>query len=146
MTPQGHFGRVCKGADPDCIDRNTPGTPYAARSSVAKGRNTSQIPPFGSRVVLRLAGRHLPVLLDYFLEPEIAVFGGQDRPAPEEDETGAYVVVGVAAGLTFDGFLAFRLVHLDVKLENLLDTPYQSHLSGTPGIGRNLKIGLRMEF
>lgn len=83
---------------------------------------------------------------DADLEPEIAVFAGQGRPAPEEDETGTYVVVGVAAGLTFDAFLVFRLVHFDIELESLLDTPYQSHLSGTPGIGRNLKVGLRMEF
>lgn len=121
-------------------------------ASYVRGQDTlndeplPQSPPFSAKVALRLEGRHAPVLVKYFVTPKVTIFAPQDRPGPDEQASDAYALVGLTAGLTFDGFLFFEAVHVNIRLENLVGTVYQAHLSATPGMGRNLKIGLTAEF
>ncbi len=94
------------------------------------------MPPFRSRIAMNY---------DYgqgFVSGNVRFVTAQNRVAPEEDETGGYVLAGLQAG--------YRLGHNDVhriilRVDNLFDTKYRDHLSriedrNFPMPGRNISL------
>ncbi|MBN2798055.1 MAG: TonB-dependent receptor [Deltaproteobacteria bacterium] len=103
-----------------------------------------QIPPLTSRAALRLSGRGGGVL-DSFVQLDTTLAAAQSRPALEEVASEAYALLNLGGGLTLDGEGGLRVLHLSLRAENLLDQGWKSHLSGTPGMGRALRLGLTLE-
>ena len=82
-----------------------------------------------------------------FIELDYRLVAAQDRIVPPEKKTAGCGVMALRAGGT--ARVAGMPVHLNVQVQNLLDTKYMDHTSfyrliELPEMGRNIVLSLRI--
>ena len=119
---------------------------YVRGDDVLGGEPLPTIPPFSSNVHLRLQGRRFPYLIRWYVEPELDFHAAQNHQGPDEDPSEVYLLLGLAGGLMLNGPWRIEEIDLGLRADNLLDAPYQSHLSMTPGMGRDIRLRVGFDF
>ena len=91
------------------------------------GENLNNIPPLHGTLGMHWE-RDIGANSSYWLEISADLFNKQDQPAPEESETPGYAIANLRTGLNFANYGIFHDVRLSLKVENLFDKHYYSHL------------------
>lgn len=121
---------------------------WVTGKDVHTGNHLNTIPPLNGSLKLRWKDTW-DNQAGYWLEFGSDIYARQNNPAPGENETPGYALFNLGAGMKFP-YGMLKDVTLTLKIENLFDTKYRSHLNladfelNEPGI--NVVTGMQVTF
>lgn len=113
------------------------------------GDNLPFIPADKINFEIRVEKEKLAMMQNAFIKIYPSFTFGQNRPAPEEENTAGYALLN--AGLGADFKAARQLISASLCANNILDTKYIDHLSTLKEVGyfnpgRNISLNLKIPF
>lgn len=123
---------------------------YVAGKDRDTGERLNNIPPLHGTVGAKWE-KKIRRNLTAWIEPSGDFYDCQDHPAPGESETPGYTIVNLAAGLRMPSCGPVRDLNLTLRVENLLDKYYHSHLRKDnrdyiPESGCNVMTSIKFSF
>ena len=133
--------------------RTSTAVSYVRGEDLEPGDALAQIPPLRNRTSIRLYGKQLPGIKQFYIEGTVRFAAKQDRVSPSasvspgaEKPTGRYLVGDGGLGLRFAGGSLGFAADVFVRVNNIGDTAYRDHLSSVEDMGRTVKLGLVIDY